>query len=435
MRVADRSSDGTLRFSFERIDQVLDAILAVGMRPFVEISFMCEALASGPETIFWWRGNITLPRDRSEWCALIDSLGRHLLSRYGEEEIRTWYFEVWNEPDLPQFFKGTQDDYFTLYRDTALTLKKVSPVFRTGGPATSEHRWIDSFLQFCDRTGTPLDFVSTHGYCVEGALDEHGKRSLVVPPCERMFTDGVKRTAASVRQSFRPDLEIHYTEWSASYSSRDPIHDHYVSGAFLLARIFETRHLVHSLSYWAFSDHFEELGPPEFSFHGGFGLLTIDDIPKPTFFLFSFLAALRKRELPSSEPGCWMTCDDEGIAALLWLERSLPPGALNKRLFATPFPPERTEERSISFTSLSAGRWQVKRSRVGYLSNDACSYYLAGGPARRLSAEEAASLRARLSEGSEPEEEVDVDGSGTLRLTISLREGDVVLLEVIRTIR
>src|SRR5437763_2254377 len=89
-----------LIYSFFNADRIIDFLLSIGMRPFVELSFMPEALASGPTTVFKYRGNVTPPRNYGEWKAFIKRLVRHWVERYGVHEVAKWFFEVWNEPNL-----------------------------------------------------------------------------------------------------------------------------------------------------------------------------------------------------------------------------------------------------------------------------------------------------------------------------------------------
>jgi xylan 1,4-beta-xylosidase len=88
--------------SFFNADQVMDFLVGIGMRPFVELSLMPEALASGPETVFHYRGNVTPPEDPGAWAGLVERLLTHWVERYGADEVRQWFFEVWNEPNQPQ---------------------------------------------------------------------------------------------------------------------------------------------------------------------------------------------------------------------------------------------------------------------------------------------------------------------------------------------
>src|SRR4029079_17390887 len=114
-----------LLYSFYNSDQVIDFILSIGMKPFIELSFMPSALASGRQTVFHYRSNVTPPKDYRQWAELIHKLVTHWVQRYSLEEVRTWFFEVWNEPNLRAFWTGTQDDYFNLYRHTVDVIKRI----------------------------------------------------------------------------------------------------------------------------------------------------------------------------------------------------------------------------------------------------------------------------------------------------------------------
>ncbi len=144
-------------YSFFNIDSIFDFLLGIGMKPCVELSYMPRDLASGTETCFHYRGNVTPPKDYAEWGELIRRLVGHLVDRYGREEIRSWFFEVWNEPNLDYFWRGTREEYFTLYRHSALAIKAIDPGIPVGGPATARNAWIPELREFCRREGLPLD--------------------------------------------------------------------------------------------------------------------------------------------------------------------------------------------------------------------------------------------------------------------------------------
>lgn len=97
-----------LLYSFFNADQIWDFLLSIGMRPFVELSFMPTTLASDDTTVFHYRANVTPPKDYQQWATLIHKLVTHWVQRYGVEEVRTWFFEVWNEPNLKAFWAGTR---------------------------------------------------------------------------------------------------------------------------------------------------------------------------------------------------------------------------------------------------------------------------------------------------------------------------------------
>jgi xylan 1,4-beta-xylosidase len=190
-----------LLYSFFNADSIIDYLLSIGMRPFVELSFMPTTLASGAQTVFRYQGNVTPPRDYRAWAALIQKLVHHWVDRYGVAEVREWYFEVWNEPNLHAFWTGTQADYFELYRHTAEAIKGIDPGLRVGGPASAKNAWITEFLDFCDGHGIAADFVSTHHYPTDASAPRattpsRSSRRATAAPCGRRRREpGIARGA------------------------------------------------------------------------------------------------------------------------------------------------------------------------------------------------------------------------------------------------
>ncbi|HAK90385.1 MAG TPA: glycoside hydrolase, partial [Massilia timonae] len=156
MGVYKIDAQGKEQYNFQYIDALFDYLLSIGIKPFVELGFMPNAMASGTKTIFWWRGNVTPPRDYGQWERLIEALTRHWTERYGKEEVASWYFEVWNEPNLDGFWAGTQDEYFRLYAHAARAIKRVDSSYRVGGPATAGAAWIPEMIAYADQNKVPL---------------------------------------------------------------------------------------------------------------------------------------------------------------------------------------------------------------------------------------------------------------------------------------
>jgi xylan 1,4-beta-xylosidase len=281
-------------YSFFNADQIVDFLLSIGMKPFVELGFMPGALASGSQTVFHYRSNVTAPKDYKQWATLIHKLVGHWIERYGIEEVRQWFFEVWNEPNLDWFGNAKQSDYFKLYRHTAQTIKNIDPGIRVGGPATAANAWICDFLEFCRNERIPVDFITTHHYPND------------VIGMER--ADTVSQLAASRRSALRDqtrkvrdqagDMPVYYTEWCTSSNPRNPLHDEPYAAAFVVKTIMEANGLVQGYSYWTFSDIFEENYFPSVPFHGGFGLLNIHGIAKPVYRAFEVLHHLGTELLP-----------------------------------------------------------------------------------------------------------------------------------------
>ena len=274
-----------LLYSFFNADQIFDFLLSIGMKPFVELSFMPKALASGNKTVFNYKANVTPPRDYKQWATLINRLVSHWVDRYGVAEVREWFFEVWNEPNLKAFWTGTQRDYFKLYRYTAEAIKKVDASLRVGGPATAKSEWIEEFVDFCERNKVPADFISTHQYPTDALGSEDDDTELQLFKSQR----GLMREVAQDTRRRARGRPVYYTEWNSSSNPRDPLHDESYAAAFAVATIMEAKGLVEGYSFWTFSDIFEENYFPSVPFHGGFGLLNLHGIPKPTYRAFELL--------------------------------------------------------------------------------------------------------------------------------------------------
>jgi xylan 1,4-beta-xylosidase len=284
-------TNNKLLYSFFNADQVFDFLLSIGMRPFVELSFMPEALASGKKTVFNYKANVTPPRDYKKWAKLIKHLVSHWAERYDTEELRNWFFEVWNEPNEKAFWTGTRSDYFKLYRYTAEAIKSVDNSLRVGGPATARSEWITDFVEYCERYKVPADFISTHQYPTDGFESEKETET-------RLFKSqrGIMRQVAQDTRRYARGRPVYYTEWNSSSDPRDPLHDETYAAAFVISTVLEARGLVDGYSFWTFSDIFEENYFPSLPFHGGFGLLNLHGIPKPTYRAFELLHAIGTRQ-------------------------------------------------------------------------------------------------------------------------------------------
>jgi xylan 1,4-beta-xylosidase len=277
--------DNKLLYSFFNADQVFDFLLSIGMKPFVELSFMPTALASGNKTVFNYKANVTPPRDYKRWATLIHKIVSHWVERYSVAEAREWFFEVWNEPNLKAFWTGTQRDYFKLYRYTAAAIKKVDASFHVGGPATAKSEWIEEFVDFCERNKVPADFISTHQYPNDALGSQDDDTELQLFKSQR----GLMRQVAQDTRRHARGRPVYYTEWNSSSNPGDPLHDESYAAAFAVATVMEAKGLVEGYSFWTFSDIFEEDRFPSSPFHGGFGLLNLHGIPKPTYRAFELL--------------------------------------------------------------------------------------------------------------------------------------------------
>lgn len=275
-------------YSFFNADQIFDFLLSIGMRPFVELSFMPTMLSSSGQIIFHYRANVSPPKDYDQWSALISKLVAHWVDRYGLEEVRQWFFEVWNEPNLEAFGSGKQEDYFKLYAHTARAIKSVDGQLKVGGPATAANAWIEDFAAFCTSNDLPADFISTHHY----PTDAFGQPGDDTETQLSKSTRSALRDEARIACSQAGGRPLYYTEWCTSSNPRDPMHDQPYAAAFIVKTVMEARGLVQGYSYWTFSDIFEENYFPSQPFHGGFGLMNLHGIAKPAYRAFELLHGL-----------------------------------------------------------------------------------------------------------------------------------------------
>jgi xylan 1,4-beta-xylosidase len=420
-------------YNFQYIDAVYDAILQSGMRPFVEFGFMPQKLATGEKSIFWWKGNITPPRDYAKWAALVQALVRHWTQRYGREEVRRWYFEVWNEPNLKDlFWSGDQTEYFKLYDATARAVKSVSPDYRVGGPATAGVAWIPEMIEHTAKTGVSLDFVTTHDYGVSGGgLDAEGNQKLFLNPAPDAIFSGVRRARAQIKSSPMRTLPLHYTEWSASYSPRDPVHDAYISAAYIISRLKGAEGHVESMSYWTFTDIFEENGPVPSPFHGGFGMINFQGLRKPSFYAYQFLNKLGSEELISNDANSWVTRGDGGVQALFW--NYTPPNTQesNQVYFKRDLPSKTLGEARISIAGLPPGIYAMNVYRVGYAVNDVYTEYFKMGSPPRLSREQVRLLAEHNDGRAVLTTRVQIKRGGMFSRSVQMRENDVYLVSLL----
>ncbi len=345
--------DGNFLYSFFNADQIVDFLLSIGMKPFVELSFMPRALASGDKTVFHYRGNVTMPRDYRQWATLIRTLVAHWVERYGLSEVRQWFFEVWNEPNLEAFWSGKKKDYFTLYRHTAEAIKAIDQEIKVGGPATAMNAWISDFLEFCDKNEIPADFISTHHYPTDAFGRERDDTETQLSKSRRSV---LRDQARKVRHQ-AASKPIYYTEWNTSSNPRDPLHDEPYAAAFAIKTIMEANGLVQGYSYWTFSDLFEENYFPSMPFHGGFGLLTIHGIAKPAYRAYELLYHVGKQLLQVD--GSHATVD-------VWAIRGDHDVTILLTIYALPRHP--IEEQSVRVILKNAGegaKATIERDRSG----------------------------------------------------------------------
>ena len=315
--VYNEDEHGNPVYNFAYVDQVYDGLLKNGVKPFVEISFMPKRLAFNPDALhpFWYKQNVSPPKSMERWDDLIRHLVQHLVDRYGIDEVATWYFEVWTEPNI-DFWNGIprQRSYFDLYAHTARDVKSVSSRLRVGGPATAASAWIPEFLKFTGDNHVPVDFVSTHGYADDTTLDLFGKNEDTEIPMDDRVCRAVAKVHDQIKASPNPDLPLIWSEWNVQ--GMDNSRDTTFVGPAVANTIRECSGLVDMMSFWTFSDVFEEQGPIAKPFVGMFGLRAKGGINKPSYYAYGLLHQLGDKRLSNPANDVIVTKRPDGSLAI-----------------------------------------------------------------------------------------------------------------------
>ena len=421
---AQAANDASI-YNFSYVDQIYDGLLAEHVRPYVELSFTPKAMASDPAALhaFWYKPNVSPPKDYALWDAMITAFVAHLVQRYGLEEVSTWKFEVWNEPNI-DFWVGNpkQTTYFELYDHTARALKAVSPRLQVGGPSTAQAAWVTPFLAHTKAGDVPVDFVSTHVYANDTADNVLGTNENV--PRDTMVWRAVKKVHDEIAHSPYPNIPLIFSEYNASYANEPNVTDSTFMGPWLANNIRLCDGLTQSMAYWAFSDVFEEQGVVRTPFYGGFGLVAADGIPKPTLNIFRILHKLGDRRLAADSDSTLVTETQSGALVIALWDYAPPTGTGATYTMPTgPAGPSKTFD--LEFKNVAANAtaevWRVDDDHGNVLK----TFDAMGRPPGDLSPQQVIKLRAAGEMA--PPERIHLD-HGKLQLTVPAHGLAVVVI-------
>jgi xylan 1,4-beta-xylosidase len=425
-----RIETGRTIYDWAKIDQLYDDLLARHIRPFVELGFTPKALATSQNSIFYWNGNTSHP-DPAGWHDLVDAFIRHIEERYGKDEVRTWYFEVWNEPNLSGFWEGgDQKAYFELYDLTARSIKYIDPALRVGGPATAGAAWVPEFLAHVKQSGAGVDFVTTHTYGVDGGfLDQEGKSDTKLSPSPDAIVGDVRRVRDQISASPFPDLPLYFSEWSTSYTPRDSVHDSYISAPYILNKLKACQGIVQGMSYWTYSDLFEEPGPPTAPFQGGFGLINPEGIRKPVFFAYKYLHSLQGNSIATSDPQALLATKGGDFSAVIWDFEPPNQKVSNRSFYTKVIPAHQAKPVQLQLNHLVPNSsYHLEVHRTGYHKNDAYTAYIEMGSPKELTKAEVSKLNDLTQDFAETDQAVESTSDGTIEVSVPMKSNDIVLI-------
>ena len=316
-------------FCFDGAFKMLDAVLNAGYLPFVEFSSMPLQLSSGTKTVCHYKYRTDPPKDWNQWYSLIFEFVKALSEHYGRENLKKWYFEVWNEPDN-DFWAGTQEEYFKLYDISRKAVKTVCRDYRIGGPATSRTVWIPEFCTHVSKPsaddpddGIRCDFVSTHAYPSDASFLDAAEGTVFLEEASLM-RDLYSRARKAIDTILSPDIPLICGEWNSSAGPLAENHDDCGNGPFICKVMAELSGICAGSMYWNATDIYEECNFHYQPFHGGYGIININGIYKAGAHAFRFLNRLAGKkvdasfEQPSEEFGSLAALDGKTLRVLVW---------------------------------------------------------------------------------------------------------------------
>jgi len=324
MMVYSEDSEGNPEYNFSYVDELIDFFMEVRIKPFIELSFMPEKLASKQRHVFNWNANMSFPKNINKWKDLIENFLLHLLQRYGIKEVSSWYFEIW-DGFIPGETNIEKD--LELFKETYLSIKKMNSNLKVGGVNSHLEEMIytnllEDYDVFCKKEDIVLDFVSGKAYAVEPEDKNESMSSLMAKTNNNLkdkmifqdslnysiysnqnyIANSIDKVLEKLKKSSVLNKPLFLTEWNNIPDPRDLLHDTCYKSAFLVKNIIENFNKVEALGYWTFTDIFEEVKRTKNNtFHGGVGFVTTNGLKKPIYHAYSFLNKLGERIIEKSE--------------------------------------------------------------------------------------------------------------------------------------
>ena len=294
MNICDEDEQGNIEFNFEYIDYIFDYILSIKAKPVVEISFMPRALAlNDVKKAFNNSYLISPPKSMKEWKRLVTSFISHIILRYGKEEVESWLFTIWNEPETGSNLFGfeKEETFFEFYVETHKAMRKVLPSLKIGSTtftmvATESYPYMQHYFDYCFEHDVKFDFIATHyfndNFCFES--DKYVNSIVSYFQEEEDFLKcSYDNTIEFLKRNHLENIPIVNLIWSFTASHRNLISDTCFPSCYIVKNYIDNVEEIDNLSYWSLSDLDSESKHSKNLFHGGIGLFTKNGIPKSSF--------------------------------------------------------------------------------------------------------------------------------------------------------
>ena len=282
--------------NWQMVDINLEALLALGLKPIYTTCFTPVGMTDDTEHACWPDKNpVSMPRDLAQWQEFVAGGLRHHIERYGIEEVRSWYFECWNEPNLGGFFNGTMEEFFQLWSATWRAVKSVDSQLRFGGPSTARGEWMTEFLDFTAKDGTSPDYLITHVYNNDSESQPlspfDGPASYKVKDSPH-FASGVIRGLRKLLDARGYKGEVHWNEWGRSWFPHDPIKETALESAFIVKTMAQSSQDADAFAFWCLSDIYDQCGFQSSEFQANYGMLSLHGLRKPAWMAHQLLNRL-----------------------------------------------------------------------------------------------------------------------------------------------
>ena len=329
-------ANGNPVYDWHIADSIFDTYISRGMKPLAEIGFMPEALSVHPQPYrHHWKPGVKYdsiytgwawpPKDYDKWSKLVEEWVRHCVKKYGEKEVNTWLWEVWNEPNI-SYWKGRREEYFKLYDYAAAGVKRALPTAKVGGPATTgpswdvAATWLRTFLDHCKEKNVPLDFISYHAKGSPRVVDGHVRMSM------RSQLKDVGDGFAIVKASPYANLPIYITECdpegcAACGMTTNPenayrngtMYSSYTAASFLRVQDSAEKYGINLAGATSWSFEFEDQ-----KWFDGFRDLATNGVDKPVLNVFRMYGLMRGNRVSVEDGNVLAGADGHSMTVMLW---------------------------------------------------------------------------------------------------------------------
>lgn len=292
-------------FNFTYIDKLFDFLLSINLKPFVELGFMPSKLALDTnKTVFYTKSIISEPKDIKLWNLLVEKFIIHCANRYGLEEVSSWHFEVWNEPEIDLIFGFDKEGYYNeFFKETYNTIKSINSDLKVGGPSILgynilKNTWLEKHLDYCIENNCKPDFITFHSYPLddvdEGITDYllGNDVKICINKNENYLKDLISKLNEILKKLKLEKTSVYITEWNSTASHRDFTNDTLYKASYITKNIIENLDKLDGFGYWTSTDLLEEFRIDEDVFHGGLGLIANNGIKKSAFYAYELLSKL-----------------------------------------------------------------------------------------------------------------------------------------------